>query len=221
MTNPDKEQVTQYWNEAMNACQIPDDRTRATALAEVNSAYAEPHRHYHNFAHISQVLDVLLLWERELKDRKSLFLAAIYHDVVYDPTKHDNEERSADLADQAMRRLGIDDDRIARIRYLILVTKDHTASEDDSDAWLLLGADLSILAFPKDRYEAYRLAIRKEYGWVPERDFCTGRRRVLEGFLQRPRIFRSEHLAYLEERARANIAGEIALIDEQLRTMPS
>jgi predicted metal-dependent HD superfamily phosphohydrolase len=44
--------------------------------------------------------------------------------------------------------------------------------------------------------------------WVPEGNYRTGRRQVLERFLTKPSIFHL--LRHLEEPARQNIAAEIA-----------
>lgn len=213
--------VGQYWNEVMDGFFVPRCTARTQAFQKLVAAYSEPHRHYHNLRHVSQVLDTLVAWEYKLKDWKAVFLAALYHDVIYDPRSSENERRSADRAVETLRELGLDDRPIDRVADLIWMTKTHQASADDTDALLFLDADLSILAMPKDTYDSYCQGIRKEYGWVPEGDFCRGRRSILASFLERPNIYRSEPLRYLEDRARANIVAEIAQIDEILRTLPS
>jgi predicted metal-dependent HD superfamily phosphohydrolase len=93
------------------------------------------------------------------------------------------------------------------VASLILKTKTHDACED-VDAQVLLDADLAVLGATEPAYRTYADQIRQEYAWVPEPEYRIGRRRVLERFLARPRIFHL--LALLEERARRNIAEEIA-----------
>jgi hypothetical protein len=56
-------------------------------------------------------------------------------------------------------------------------------------------------------YRDYAAKIRQEYAWVPEPQYRDGRRRVLESFLSRPRIY--HHLGHLEASARRNVATEI------------
>ncbi len=74
------------------------------AATELRRRYAEPHRAYHDAAHVG------LLWLRHLlhggdpADR-DLALAILFHDVVYDPKAKDNEARSAELL-AALVRLG-------------------------------------------------------------------------------------------------------------------
>jgi predicted metal-dependent HD superfamily phosphohydrolase len=133
----------------------------------------------------------------------------------------DNEAESAKFAATALGNLGLDTRVIDRICKLIQWTADHAAPDDDGDALLFLGADLGILSSSADRYDAYRQAIRREYDWVPEREFLAGRKRVLEGFLNRSKIYRSKPLTHFEGPARHNISAEIAQIDGALRTLAS
>lgn len=127
------------------------------------------------------------------------------HDVVYDSKASDNEERSADYAERLCEKLSIPDGRL--VADLIRKTKTHDA-DDDPDAQVLLDADLAILGESESVYRAYGEKIRQEYAWVPEPDYRTGRRQVLQNFLNRPRLFHL--LCRLEEPARQNLAAEIA-----------
>ena len=67
---------------------------------ELAAAYAEPHRAYHTAAHIAEVLR----WYDWVADEAgwhepaAVYLAAVFHDAVYDPLAKDNEARSAALA---------------------------------------------------------------------------------------------------------------------------
>ena len=61
------------------------------ALLDLTRRYCEPHRRYHNIAHIAE-----LLWrgrECDLSDEQ--VLAVWYHDAIYDVPSQDNEVRSA------------------------------------------------------------------------------------------------------------------------------
>ena len=89
---------------------------------------------------------------------------------------------------------------------MILTTKTHDAV-DDPDAQVLLDADLAVLGASEADYRVYAEAIRREYAWVAEADYRVGRRRVLESFLARPRIYHL--LVDLEAPARRNLAAEI------------
>jgi predicted metal-dependent HD superfamily phosphohydrolase len=139
-------------------------------------------------------------------------LAILFHDVIYDPRRSDNEEKSAALARTRLALLGLSDDVVAKVEHWIHATKHvQDFKTSDRDLSVLLDLDLSTLAVASAEYRAYADAIRREYRHVPDELYRAGRRRVLEGFLARDRIYRTDELHELwEEPARANIAGEMA-----------
>ena len=134
-------------------------------------------------------------------------------DVVYDPSRDDNETASARLAVSRMEGLGFTLATVTRVHHLISATKHGAKSgeENDADLALLLDLDLSVLAAAPDVYRAYATAIRREYALYPDDVYKPGRMRVLEAFLARDRIYLTERLhAAWETRARQNLASEIA-----------
>jgi predicted metal-dependent HD superfamily phosphohydrolase len=125
--------------------------------------------------------------------------------VIYDSRTSDNEERSADYAERLCEQLSIPEGSL--VADLIRKTKTHESS-GDADTQVLIDADLAILGASESVYRIYAEQIRREYAWVKETAYGKGRRRVLQSFLDRPRIF--ELLRHLEEPARGNLAAEIA-----------
>ena len=188
-----------------------DPLDAAAVLEDTVRAYSEPHRHYHTLRHIAALL--ALLDRHDPADRDALTLAILFHDIVYDPTRQDNEEASAAWAVRRLESLGFPADLRTRVARLIIATR-HDRPLDTSgepDLALLLDLDLSILAAPAADYRAYAQAVRREYAFVPDRLYRPGRRRVLEGFLRRERIYLTEPLRTAWERsARANLAAELA-----------
>jgi predicted metal-dependent HD superfamily phosphohydrolase len=68
---------------------------------ELIAAYTAPGHHYHNLKHIEDCLGMLAGVDRLSAVEREILSAAIWwHDVVYDPTRPDNEELSARLAKQ-------------------------------------------------------------------------------------------------------------------------
>ena len=185
----------------------------AAALEELVRAYREPHRHYHTLDHIGDLLVSLDRHTDAGSDHEALTLAILFHDVVYDPRRQDNEQASASLAAKHLTGLSFPEELVTRVVRCILATRHaHEAlPREDPDLALLLDLDLSILAAPREVYRAYALAVRREYAHVPDELYRPGRRRVLAGFLARDRIYRTERLGALwEETARGNLAAEIA-----------
>jgi predicted metal-dependent HD superfamily phosphohydrolase len=178
------------------------------------AAHSEPHRHYHNLEHVVEVLKVVGRLAKLADDPTAVQFAAWFHDAVYDPTSKTNEADSAELARVNLGELGIVPELTAKVATLILLTT-HAATPDSPDANVLLDADLAILGAGEARYRRYADAIRREYAHVPDEAYRAGRAAVLEGFLARDRIYRTDVL-FLEGEAtaRRNLAAEI----QHLRT---
>lgn len=135
-------------------------------------------------------------------------LAAILHDVIYVPGRDDNEERSADYARRVLAPL----DAVERVVSLILATKDHDGTEGDEGLDALLDADLSTFADDDDGKNGD--LIRQEYASVPEEAFRAGRKRILQHFLAREPLYRTEPMrTRYEAKAKANIRRAIDRIE--------
>jgi predicted metal-dependent HD superfamily phosphohydrolase len=176
---------------------------------DVRRHYAEPGRFYHTLAHIQNMLETVEGLGSFCRDLNAVLLATWLHDVIYESRATDNEERSARYAERLAEELSIPEG--PRVASLILKTKTHDAGED-RDAAVLLDADLAILGACEPVYQDYAEKIRREYGWVAETEYRQGRRRVVVGFLHRPKIYR--FLDHLEEPARRNLTQEIARLSE-------
>ncbi|MBD2569072.1 hypothetical protein [Anabaena lutea] len=178
------------------------------AFNHLVTAYSSSNRHYHTLEHIYYILNTINTLQIYAQDLPSVQLAAWFHDVVYDTQAQDNEEKSADYAEQMLKNLGILPNKITKVKSLILNTKNHKA--DNLDSQVLIDADLGILATEPVTYQKYAQAIRQEYAWVSEADYIIGRQQVLERFLQRQRIyFTPLMLEVAEASARLNIQVEI------------
>lgn len=174
---------------------------------ELVAAYTAPGRHYHNLAHIEDCLAALARIENiSAREREILSEAIWWHDVVYDATRADNEEQSAQLAEQHVRA-----DIAEEVARLIRLTRTHDVQAGDRLGAVLISIDLSILGAEPARYDAYAAAIRQEFIHVPERDYRAGRARVLSYFAARPVIFPDAAFAAKYDRqARENLARELA-----------
>jgi predicted metal-dependent HD superfamily phosphohydrolase len=178
-------------------------------LDDLLQRYSEPQRHYHTLQHLSECLAqaprVAALAERP----GEVLIALWFHDAVYDIGHRDNEARSAVMASAAVRAAGGDDEAAQRVHDLVMATEHH-ALPVTRDAQVLVDVDLSILGAAPIRFDEYQRQVRDEYRHVPELLFRSKRREVLEGFLQRPRIFNTEAYAgELEAQARSNLRRSI------------
>ena len=67
-------------------------------ITELPKRWSERHRHYHALHHLIQILQDIekSAWFTELSlvDKHALLLAAFFHDIIYDPKRTDNEDKS-------------------------------------------------------------------------------------------------------------------------------
>jgi predicted metal-dependent HD superfamily phosphohydrolase len=191
------------------------------AFTNLVTAYSRPNRHYHTLKHIYQVVNTIDTLQVYTEDLASVKLAAWFHDIVYNTQSQDNEERSAEYAAKILENLAIPTHNIDTVHQLILNTKYHQG--DDLNSQVLLDADLAILAANPVEYQEYSQAIRQEYAWVTELEYIKGRKKVLEGFLQRERIYFTPLMFESgEQSARNNLQREIIyLLNQEKQRQPN
>jgi predicted metal-dependent HD superfamily phosphohydrolase len=168
---------------------------------ELLRRWGEPHRHYHDRRHLSEVLAAL-----PDDAPRAVRLAAWYHDAVYDPTRDDNEEASARLAREQLHAL-VSDKELGEVERLVMLTRTHEPAPDDADGSMLCDADLAILACAPGRYDEYASDVRAEYAHVGDAEFRRGRAAVLRELLAHPRLFGSR--PDWEQPARSNLQREL------------
>jgi predicted metal-dependent HD superfamily phosphohydrolase len=206
---PLEEESPERWREACSELGlVPPEGL----LVELTAAWQEPWRAYHMIDHLEAGLALLAEYRNLAAKPAVLDLAFYFHDVVYDPKRSDNEEKSAELAKKALLESGATPELAQRIYDLVMVTK-HDAEPRDADAALLVDVDLAILGAGREEYDRYEQAVREEYAWVPRFLFRRKRREILKAFLARPRIYRTAALhERFEAAARDNLTRAIAAL---------
>lgn len=195
------------WLHAFSRLAIPpDDRLRALH-ADLVRRHAEPHRHYHTLQHLGECFEWLSRLEMHAENPAAVELAIWFHDAIHEPGRNDNERRSAQLASASLALLGMKTDVIVRVRELVLLTR-HDAEPRDADGRVMNDVDLAVLGAGPERFAEYERQLRREYAQVPEFVYRRERRKLLESFLARNRIFLTPPARErLEARARANITA--------------
>ncbi|HJZ93923.1 MAG TPA: hypothetical protein VKE40_23820 [Gemmataceae bacterium] len=182
------------------------------------AAYSEPQRHYHTLEHLSEMFRVAARLADAAADPAAVELAIWFHDTIYDPRAKDNEERSAALSVEVLRPLRVPEETIQHVAAMIRATAHSATADVDADTAVLLDADLAILGAAEPRYARYAADIGREYAWVEESAYRAGRAKVLEAFLARPRIYRTERMhAVAEEPARRNLRAELEQLESEGR----
>jgi predicted metal-dependent HD superfamily phosphohydrolase len=199
---------------------VGDSPTSRTEWAAVIDAWSQPHRRYHDLAHLAAVLGLVGALPGAT-DPDAVRLAAWYHDVAYEPDRTDNEQVSAARARVGLRGL-VPDARVDEVERLVLLTAGHDPAPDDANGAVLCDADLAVLAGPPDAYAAYASAVREEYSHLPDAEFTAGRIAVLEHLLALPALYRTPEAAeQWAERAAANMTAELSLLRARAASAPA
>ncbi|GJG94714.1 hypothetical protein [Cupriavidus pauculus] len=176
--------------------------------------YDQPHRHYHNWAHIEEMLSVADTHGLVLTPAQHL--AILWHDAVYVPglDKGMNEKASALLMRDQMFREGwpagsagqqLADEAVS----IILDTIEHMPSSEASK--VVLDLDLYRLSVDAAEFDRHAAAIRDEYAALlaraadPDMAWREGRAAIYASFLERERIYFSEDGGRWEAGARGNL----------------
>jgi predicted metal-dependent HD superfamily phosphohydrolase len=180
----------------------------AILLELTRSNYTAPNRFFHNLDHIAACLAELEDAMRNavaIQDPEAVRFAIWFHDVVYDGTRPDNEELSAEAAYEAAGRLGRNVDFAAKVKRLVLVTKHSSLYPPvEPDEELICDIDLSSLA--ADDFAGNTALIRREYAHVPDELFSSSRKRILAAFLEMPFVYRTAFFRRkYEAKARENL----------------
>ncbi len=173
-------------------------------------------RFYHTDMHIRNMLDG---WDRIVQKHKVHLniafvssIAIIYHDIVYDPTRKDNERKSADfMRSELYGRLKADD-----LDFADEIIMQTTHTDDNCTVWehnIIRDLDLRGLggSFPEYRRNTWQ--IFQEYSpFVPMEQFLEGRKQFLSYMLGKNKIYRTDEFAALESPARKNMEVELSLL---------
>jgi len=172
-------------------------------------AYAESHRYYHDKSHINTVLACLDRFSELAENKNEIELALWFHDAIYKTFSSSNEADSADWACKFLDKSHARIETQKAVHGLIMATyHSHVASSNDE--MLITDIDLAILGSAEESYSRFSAAVRQEYKSVPDFIYKRKRRAVLQGFLDRDRIF-SHDLFHneFEVRARVNLCREM------------
>jgi len=173
----------------------------------VNKHYSDSNRQYHTLNHVLKLLLQVSNVTISKYDKCLLNTVAIFHDVIYNPTKKDNEVQSALFAKKWLTKLKANTEFINTVCKLIEATATHES--DNKLSQLFNDMDLSVLGTEAKEYKNYCAQIRKEYCNTPYLLYKIGRKKFLKSMLSKPRIFLTKQYMSLENNARINMLLEL------------
>lgn len=180
--------------------------------AFVKNYYIEGHRFYHTMDHIEVMLDGYEKYFHE-SFSEAEFLAIVYHDIVYLPWASGNEENSASMlnAHHKLYFSKVKQEVIDEAMDIILATKhDGPGKMYMKSAQRVVDLDLMVLGKSEDAYKKYVANTRREYAMFSDDQWNAGRAKVLQHFLDLPRIYYTDVMyERFEQQARDNIKQEL------------
>jgi pantetheine-phosphate adenylyltransferase len=149
---------------------------------EILQRWQEPHRAYHTRNHLEDLLQqIRAISKNHITDkyREMLLLTAVFHDIVYDPRRKDNEERSAKL-------LLENAPETPEIQYIVSIIHDTKTHKPKSPlSHIFCDLDMSIVKKPLPDLVQWESGIRYEYKHVPKFLYIIGRVRFLRQMIKR------------------------------------
>ena len=186
-----------------------DEQVANTHWNEIEKCYSHKKRHYHTLIHIGSLLNELNEVKDLVNDWDTLLFSVFYHDIVYNISKTNNEEKSAEFAAKQLLAINFPPIKIDLCKEQILATKGHLLNVDN-DTNLFTDADLSILGKSPEIYREYMSQIRKEYSVYPDFVYKPGRKKVVSHFLDMENIYKTAFFfEKYEAQARVNLQNEL------------
>lgn len=184
---------------------------------DVLKKYSTKSRHYHNMQHLYGMVSMWESHKHLLENPNEVFFAIMYHDIIYNVKRADNEGKSALFFNEKIAPLlKMNYESINFVVKAIVATTHSTAavtiSSLDKDIQYLLDFDLEVLGTRhQSTYDWYREGVRKEYKIYPDDIYKEGRKKVLESFLSKKNIYLTKEFKKIEKNARKNLQNEIKL----------
>lgn len=148
------------------------------------SMWNESHRSYHTQNHLLELIEQINEHKSKLSQTQyeKLMLCAIFHDIVYDPMRQDNEEKSAEFFINCCSEKNNSD--LLEIKQMILDTKTHESKTELSELFNYF--DMSVVRSDYDHLLEWEKGIGEEF--VPvygNENYKAGRIQFLESLLDK------------------------------------
>lgn len=162
--------------------------------------YTTPDRHYHSMVHINEMIAYAKMFDGVINQSEynTLMYAILMHDVIYDVTAKDNEEKSLKMATEVLKSNSTEHQIDSTLlKSLIMATKDHQADHPNEVCRIIIEADL--MRFANPNFKAvwnHTMNIYKEYSFVDIDVFIKGRIEFLEDYKYKIRDVLKSQVAY-------------------------
>lgn len=129
--------------------------------------YEEKHRVFHDIEHLKLGIFMLETFERKGEIISDVqYTAWLFHDIIYKLDSNTNEEDSAAFFEVCNKEqdFGFEDSEVQKVKQIILDTKKHKATIEDSK--IVLDVDMHSLALPWHSFIENRQKVEEEYSAI-------------------------------------------------------
>lgn len=147
------------------------------------SMWNESHRSYHTLNHLNDLISQINKEKSKYsqKEYEKLIIASLFHDIVYDPMKDENEEKSSEFFEQCC--LDKSNQDIKEIKQIIFDTKTHESNTKLSD--LFNYYDMNIVERDFKQLLEWEKGIYREHKGYGKEKYKIGRLKFLESLLDK------------------------------------
>ena len=177
--------------------------------------YSKKWRTYHNLNHIYDFIQLHEKYNNLISKNKNEFLISIFfHDIIYIPSRIDNEKKSKDLFNKFYEEIKPNNLNKEKVCEYIIETENHLLNKNYDDEELNLFMDMDMFIIAKDNWEEYENQIRKEYCFMNDTEYKNKRINFLENLNKKEKIFRNKiFYETYEKKAKENINNIINKIN--------
>jgi len=187
-------------------CLIDSERDDSASIHQrlINS-YCEPQRHYHTLTHIEHCLGMFDQCKSLVSNPDALEIAVWFHDVIFEPGRHDNEALSKELYLYLSIKVHAPELR-ELVGRLIMATLHDGSSLEDDDACYMVDIDLSSFGLSWDEFLRDSDNLRLENPQVSDAEYYFNQGNFQNYLLGRERFYLSNFFSrHYESRARDNL----------------
>jgi pantetheine-phosphate adenylyltransferase len=144
----------------------------------------ESHRHYHNQNHLLNLVEQINENKSQLEEKQyeKLILCSLFHDIIYDPSRNDNEERSAEFFINSC--IDKNNPDLLEVKQMILDTKTHEGNTELSELFNYF--DMKVVEGSLNELIEWERGISAEYEPVyGKENYKSGRIKFLESLVDR------------------------------------
>lgn len=206
------------FREWLETCKALGIRLSPFYYLKLRRQYAEKQRYYHRWSHIENCFKVLNGKYTSDPNLPLVKMALFFHDVVYDPARKDNEDRSCEQFTKfALARIDLGSQKqrfmLFQVVNLIEITRAHKLDDNASRAQQIMNdVDMSILGADLGTYMAYAENVWNEYKGHGREAYTAGRIAFLRT-IDPSTAFYTPEMKVLESRVRENVEAEISTLE--------